>query len=110
MNGLNGLKQDGQMEELLGLLEEMQTEADRSRETIRQKDSEIRILQVQLRESLNLCEKLNNENRAGNVQALQNDLKQTRELLQSEKEKKKRADSTIEECQDKLRQAEEEKL
>lgn len=109
MNGLNGLKQDGQMEELLGLLEEMQTEADRSRETIRQKDSEIRILQVQLRESLNLCEKLNNENRAGNVQALQNDLKQTRELLQSEKEKKKRADSTIEECQDKLRQAEEEK-
>ena len=53
-------------------------------------------MQVQLRESLNLCEKLNNENRAGNVQALQNDLKQTRELLQSEKEKKKRADSTIE--------------
>ena len=37
MNGLNGLKQDRQMEELLGLLEEMQTEADRSRETIRQK-------------------------------------------------------------------------
>jgi hypothetical protein len=36
-------------------------------------------------------------------------LKQTKELLQSEKEKKKRADSTIEECQDKLRQAEQEK-
>ncbi|MGO5021186.1 DUF6040 family protein [Roseburia faecis] len=30
-------------------------------------------------------------------------------MLQSEKEKKKRADSTIEECQDKLRQAEREK-
>ena len=30
-------------------------------------------------------------------------------LLQNEKEKKKRADSTIEECQDKLRQAEREK-
>ena len=40
---------------------------------------------------------------------LKNELKQTRELLQSEKEKKKRADSTIEECQDKLRQAEQEK-
>ena len=36
-------------------------------------------------------------------------MKQTKELLQSEKEKKKRADSTIEECQDKLRQAEQEK-
>ena len=44
-----------------------------------------------------------------NVQALKNELKQTKELLQSEKEKKKRADSTIEECQDKLRQAEREK-
>lgn len=40
---------------------------------------------------------------------LKNELKQTKELLQNEKEKKKRADSTIEECQDKLRQAEREK-
>ena len=40
---------------------------------------------------------------------LKNELKQTRELLQSEKEKKKRADSTIGEYQDKLRQAEREK-
>lgn len=109
MNGLNGLKQDGQMEELLGLLEEMQTEADRSRETIRQKDSEIRILQEQLRESLNLCEKLNSENRAGNVQALQSGLKQTRELLQSEKEKLQNANLTIKDYQDKLYRAEKEK-
>ena len=58
---------------------------------------------------LNLCEKLNSENKAENVQALKNELKQTKELLQSEKEKKKRADSTIEECQDKLRHAEREK-
>lgn len=36
-------------------------------------------------------------------------MKQTKELFQSEKEKRKRADSTIEECQDKLRQAEREK-
>lgn len=40
---------------------------------------------------------------------LKNELKQTKELLQNEKEKKKRADSIIEECQDKLRQAEQEK-
>ena len=56
-----------------------------------------------------LCEKLNSENKAENVQSLKNELKQTRELLQSEKEKKKRADNTIEEYQDKLRQAEQEK-
>ena len=109
MNGLNGLKQDGQLEELLGLLEEMQTEADRSRETIRQKDSEIRMLQEQLRESLNLCEKLNSEDRAGNVQALQNGLKQTRELLQSEKEKLQNANLAIKDYQDKLYRAEKEK-
>ena len=64
---------------------------------------------MQLNESLNLCEKLNSENRVENIQVLKNELKQTKELLQSEKEKKKRADSTIEECQDKLRQAEREK-
>jgi len=43
-----------------------------------------------LNESLNLCEKLNSENKAENVQAVKNELKQTRELLQSEKEKKSR--------------------
>ena len=69
-------------------------------ERIQEKDSEIRTLQGQLNESLNLCEKLNSENRAENVQALKNELKQTKELLQREKEKKKRADSTIEECQE----------
>ena len=58
-------------------------------------------------QGLNLCEKLNSENKAENVQALKNELKQTKELLQNEEEKKKRADSTIEECQDKLQQAKE---
>ena len=78
-------------------------------ETIRQKNSEIRILQEQLRESLNLCEKLNNENRAGNVQALQNDLKQTRELLQSEKEKLQNANLMIKDYQGRLYRVEKEK-
>ena len=109
MNELSGSRQDEQMEEMLDLLERMEQEADQKDTIIRQKESEIQALQQQLNESLNLCEKLNNENKAENVQALKSDLKQTKELLQSEKEKKKRADSTIEECQDKLQQAEWEK-
>ena len=109
MNDLRSSKQDERMEEMLEMLESMEKELTQKDSIIQQKDSEIRTLQGQLNESLNLCEKLNSENKAENVQALKNELKQTRELLQSEKEKKKRADSTIEECQDKLRQAEREK-
>ena len=109
MNDLRNSKQDERMEEMLEILESMEKELTQKDSIIQQKDSEIRTLQGQLNESLNLCEKLNSENKAENVQALKNELKQTKELLQSEKEKKKRADSTIEECQDKLRQAEREK-
>lgn len=107
MNDLRSLKQDERMEEMLEMLESMEKELTQKDSIIRQKDSEIRTLQGQLNESLNLCEKLNSENKTENVQALKNELKQTRELLQSEKEK--RADSTIEEYQDKLRHAEREK-
>ena len=109
MNDLRSSKQDERMEEMLEMLESMEKELTQKDSIIQQKDSEIRTLQGQLNESLNLCEKLNSENKSENVQALKNELKQTKELLQSEKEKKKRADSTIEECQDKLRQAEREK-
>lgn len=109
MNESISSKQDEQMEELLDLLEKMQTEADRNHEIIRQKEVEIGQLRIQLQESLELCEKLNSENRAENVQALKSDLKQTRELLQSEKENRKRTERMIEECRDRLRQAEEEK-
>ena len=109
MNDLRSSKQDERMEEMLEMLESMEKELTQKDSIIQQKDSEIRTLQGQLNESLNLCEKLNSENKAENAQALKNELKQTKELLQSEKEKKKRADSTIEECQDKLRQAEREK-
>ena len=107
MNDLRSLKQDERMEEMLEMLESMEKELTQKDFIIRQKDSEIRTLQGQLNELLNLCEKLNSENKTENVQALKNELKQTRELLQSEKEK--RADSTIEEYQDKLRHAEREK-
>ena len=109
MNDLRSLKQDERMEEMLEVLESMEQELAQKDTILQKKDSEIQILQGQLNELLNLCEKLNSENKAENVQALKNELKQTRELLQSEKEKKKRADSIIEECQDKLRQAEQEK-
>ena len=109
MNDLRSSKQDERMEEMLEMLESMEKELTQKDSIIQQKDSEIRTLQGQLNESLNLCEKLNSENRAENIQALKGELKQTKELLQSEKEKKKRADNTIEECQDKLRQAEREK-
>lgn len=109
MNDLRSSKQDERMEEMLEMLESMEKELTQKDSIIQQRDSEIRTLQGKLNESLNLCEKLNSENKAENVQALKNELKQTEELLQSEKEKKKRADSTIEECQDKLRQAEREK-
>ena len=95
-------KSDDQLEELLLLTEQMQEELD-------QKDRTIRKLKVQLDESLTLNERLNSENRAGNIQALKNDLRKTKELLQREKEKTHAAEIMTEECQDKLRQAEQER-
>ena len=95
-------KSDDQLEELLLLTEQMQDELE-------QKDRTIRELKMQLDESLTLNERLNSENRAGNIQALKNDLRKTKELLQSEKEKTLTAKEMIEECQDKLRQAEQER-
>ena len=102
MNELRNSKSDDQLEELLLLTEQMQEELD-------QKDRTIRELKVQLDESLTLNEKLNSENKAGNIQALKNDLRKTKELLQSEKEKTHAAEIMTEECQDKLRQAEQER-
>ena len=102
MNELRNSKSDDQLEELLLLTEQMQDELE-------QKDRTIRELKMQLDESLTLNERLNSENRAGNIQALKNDLRKTKELLQSEKEKTYAAEIMTEECQDKLRQAEQER-
>lgn len=102
MNELRNSKSDDQLEELLLLTEQMQEELD-------QKDRTIRELKMQLDESLTLNERLNSENRAGNIQALKNDLRKTKELLQSEKEKMHTAQAVIEECRDKQRQAEQER-
>ena len=46
---------------------------------------------------------------AGNIQDLKNDLRKTKELLQSEKKKTYNAQAMIEECRDKQRQAEQER-
>ena len=102
MNELRNSKSDDQLEELLLLTEQMQEELD-------QKDRIIRELKVQLDESLTLNERLNSENRAGNIQALKNDLRKTKELLQSEKEKTHTVQAMIGECRDKQRQAEQER-
>ena len=102
MNELRNSKSDDQLEELLLLTEQMQEELD-------QKDRTIRKLRVQLDESLTLNEKLNSENKTENIQALKNDLRKTKELLQREKEKTHAAEIMTEECQDKLRQAEQER-
>ena len=102
MNELRNSKSDDQLEELLMLTEQMQEELD-------QKDRTIEKLKMQIDESLTLNEKLNSENKAGNIQALKNDLRKTKELLQSEKEKTLTAKDMIEECRDKLRQAEQER-
>ena len=102
MNELRNSKNDDQLEELLMLTEQMQEELD-------QKDRTIRKLKVQLDESLTLNERLNSENRVGNIQALKNDLRKTKELLQSEKEKTHTVQAMIEECRDKQRQAEQER-
>ena len=95
-------KSDDQLEELLLLTEQMQDELE-------QKDRTIRELKMQLDESLTLNERLNSENRVGNIQALKNDLRKTKELLQSEKKKTHTAQAMIEECRDKQRQAEQER-
>ena len=102
MNELRNLKSDDQLEELLLLTEQMQEELD-------QKDRTIRKLRVQLDESLTLNEKLNSENKTENIQALKNDLRKTKELLQREKEKTHTVQAMIEECRDKQRQAEQER-
>ena len=102
MNELRNSKSDDQLEELLMLTEQMQEELD-------QKDQTIEKLKVQLDESLTLNERLNSENRVGNIQALKNDLRKTKELLQKEKEKTHTAQAMIEECRDKQRQAEQER-
>ena len=78
-------------------------------EELDQKDRTIRELKVQLDESLTLNEKLNSKNKTENIQALKNNLRKTKELLQSEKEKTNDAKIMTEECQDKLRQAEQER-
>ena len=95
MNESRESKNAEQLEELLLLTEEIQEELE-------QKEQLIVELKTQLSESLTLNEKLNKENRAGNIQALKNDLKLADRALRIEKEKLRSANAMIEECQDKI--------
>ena len=99
MKDLTNLQKEEQVLELLDLSEQQQTE-------IEEKDRIIKEQQAQVNELLDLNEKLNNENSKENVQALKRDLKQTKNLLQSQK-KQHQADT--EDMQDKLTQALEDK-
>ena len=96
MNESRESKNAEQLEELLLLTEEIQEELE-------QKEQLIVELKTQLSESLTLNEKLNKENRAGNIQALKNDLKLADRALRIEKEKLLSANVMIGECQDKIR-------
>ena len=78
----------GQVEELLLMTEQMQDELD-------QKDETIMELNRQLSRSLTLNEKLNNENRAENIEALRTRLRQTEQQLTSETDSRKRADAEV---------------
>ena len=88
MNESRELKNAEQLEELLLLTEEIQEELE-------QKDQLIVELKTQLNESRILNEKLNKENRAGNIQALKNDLKLADRALRNEKEKLRSANVMI---------------
>ena len=96
MNESRESKNAEQLEELLLLTEEIQEELE-------QKEQLIVELKTQLSESLTLNEKLNKENRAGNIQALKNDLKLADRALRIEKEKLRSAKRHDRECQDKIR-------
>ena len=96
MNESRELKNAEQLEELLLLTEEIQEELE-------QKEQLIVELKTQLSESLTLNEKLNKENRAGNIQALKNDLKLADRALRNEKEKLRSANVMIGEYQNKIR-------
>ena len=78
----------GRVEELLAMTEQMQDELD-------QKDETIMELNRQLSRLLSLNEKLNSENRAENIEALQTRLRQTEEQLTSETDSRKRADAEV---------------
>ncbi len=88
MNECVNLENVGRVEELLAMTEQMQDELD-------QKDQTILELNRQLSRSLTLNEKLNSENRAENIEALQTRLKQTEEQLTSETDSRKRADAEV---------------
>ena len=88
MSECRNLENVGQVEELLLMTEQMQDELD-------QKDETIMELNRQLSRLLSLNEKLNSENRAENIVALQTRLRQTEQQLTCEIDSRKRADAEV---------------
>ena len=88
MSECRNLENVGQVEELLLMTEQMQDELD-------QKDETIMELNRQLSRLLSLNEKLNSENRAENIEALQTRLRQTEQQLTCEIDSRKRADAEV---------------
>lgn len=115
------LKQDEQMQELMDLVETLQKESEDKDQVLVEKDRIIaeqeEVLagqteliaeqKIQLQECLELNEKLNRENKNANVQVLQKELKQTKDILESVRGKMFRSELTIESLQEKLRASEE---
>ena len=115
------LKQDEQIQELMDLVETLQKESEDKDRVIMEKDRIIaeqeEILaeqtgliaeqKMQLRECLELNEKLNCENRSASVQALQSELKKAKDSLESVRGKLFRSEFTIESLQEKLHASEE---
>ena len=91
-----------QVEELLAMTEQMQDELD-------QKDQTILELNRQLSRLLTLNEKLNNENRAENIEALRTRLRKIEEQLANETDSRKRADAEVVAWKFKYEKAQQEK-
>lgn len=115
------LKQDEQIQELMGLVETLQKEGEDKDKVIAEQgcvlEEQGKVIEeqtgligeqkMQLQECLELNEKLNRENRSASAPILQKDLKQTKDSLESVRGKLFWSELTIESLQDKLRASEE---
>ena len=86
------------MESMIGQIEEQQNLMAEMILEMQNRDTQLSLMQKQNQK----LQKLNKENRAGNIQALKNDLKLADRALRIEKEKLRSANVMIEECQDKI--------
>lgn len=103
------LKQDEQIQELMDFVETLQKEGEDKDKIIAEQDvvleEQSKVIEeqkMQLRECLELNEKLNCENRSASMHALQSELKKANDLLEEQRVKLFRLERTREALQDKL--------